>query len=95
MAAKKTLKRDKIQVIADILRAIQAKNGRIKPTHIMYKANLSHTMMNEYLAELQKNDLIVQVQTKTSRSYQLTEKGFEFLSRYKMIGEFLDTFGIN
>ena len=42
-------KRDRLQVIYDILKAISLKNGQIKPTHILYKSNLSHQMMEEYL----------------------------------------------
>jgi predicted transcriptional regulator len=45
-------KRDRLQVIYDILKVIKEKNGRIKPTHILYKSNLSHQMMDEYLREL-------------------------------------------
>ncbi|MFT4343774.1 MAG: winged helix-turn-helix domain-containing protein, partial [Candidatus Woesearchaeota archaeon] len=45
-------KRNRLEVIYDILVAIRNKNGRIKPTHILYKSNLSHKMMNEYLSDL-------------------------------------------
>ncbi|HLD98553.1 MAG TPA: winged helix-turn-helix domain-containing protein, partial [Candidatus Nanoarchaeia archaeon] len=44
-------KRNKLEIIRDILNVIRSRNGKIKPTHILYKSNLSHQMMEEYLAE--------------------------------------------
>ncbi|MFH1209671.1 MAG: winged helix-turn-helix domain-containing protein [archaeon] len=88
-------KRDRIQVIHDILESIKLKNGKIKPTHIMYKSNLSHKMMDIYLKELISKNFIVELQTKQGRTYSLTDKGFNFLSKYNVILEFMDSFGLN
>ena len=51
-------KRERIEIIEDILQAIRDKDGRIKPTHLMYKANLSHKSMKDYLTKLLKNNLV-------------------------------------
>ena len=88
------MKRDRLQVIRDILKVIQERNGRIKPTHIMYKANLSHQMLEEYLAELIEKELIRESRLKKGRTYSLTDKGFKYLQQYKMIAEFTDSFGL-
>lgn len=87
-------KRDRLQVIHDILKAIQDKNGNIRPTHILYKANLSHQMLEEYLNELISKNFIIENHSKSGKTYSITEKGFDFLNRYKLIIEFTDTFGL-
>ena len=88
-------RRDRLQVIYDILKAIQDKNGKIKPTHILYKSNLSHQMMEEYLGELISGGFVEEIQTSTGKSYRLTEKGFDYLNKYQVITEFIDSFGLN
>jgi predicted transcriptional regulator len=90
-----SVKRERLQVIHDILRAVADKNGRIKPTHILYKANLSHQMLAEYLSELIKKELIVEENGKSGKTYSVTPKGFDYLNKYKMIVEFVDSFGLN
>ncbi len=88
-------KRDRLQVIYDILEAIRNKNGTIKPTHILYKSNLSHQMMEEYLNDLIAKQFLVQINKDDKRSYALTEKGFKYLEQYKFVSEFVDSFGLN
>ncbi|GIU69489.1 MAG: hypothetical protein KatS3mg002_0725 [Candidatus Woesearchaeota archaeon] len=87
-------KRDKLQIIYDILKAIHDKNNRIKPTHILYKSNLSHQMMETYLKELINKDFIVLNIDKNGKTYSLTQKGFDYLNKYKLISEFTDSFGL-
>ena len=89
------MKRDRLQVIHDILKAIQDKNGKIKPTHILYKANLSHQMLEEYLDELKKKDFVIEQDNKNSKNYSLTPKGFEYLNKYRLIVEFTESFGLD
>jgi len=88
-------KRDRLQVIYDILRVIQEKNGNIKPTHILYKSNLSHNMMEEYLNELIEKGFIVEHQAQKGKTYSLTQKGFDYLNKYRFIIEFVESFGLN
>ena len=88
-------KRDRLQIMYDILRAIADKNGRIKPTHILYKSNLSHQMMDEYLTELMSKGFVEEQMTKTGKTYSLTQKGFDYVNKYKMIVEFTQSFGLD
>ena len=90
-----TVKRDRLQVIYDILKAIQDKNGLIKPTHILYKANLSSQMLSEYLTDLITREFVIETQSKSGKTYSLTDKGFNYLREYKTIVEFIDVFGLD
>jgi predicted transcriptional regulator len=87
-------KRDRLKVIHDILRAIQARNGKIKPTHIIYKANLSHAMLDEYMKEMINKGFVKEHRHKRGKTYALTEKGFNFIEEYKTITSFLESFGL-
>jgi len=83
-----------LEIIHDILLSIQKKNGRIKPTHLLYKSNLSYQRMNLYLDELMKQGLVDKDFDDKSKFYILTDKGYEFLVEFKRIREFSDSFGI-
>ena len=87
-------KRTKLEVIYDILTVIRSKNGKIKPTHILYKSNLSYQMMDEYLTELIRKGFIRETLEKKNKSYLLTDKGFSFLEKYTLVKEFTTSFGL-
>lgn len=87
-------KRNKLQVTFDILKAIQEKNGKIKRTHILYKANLSHQMLDEYLKDLIERDFVIEENAKV-RNYSLTDKGFDYINKYQRIVSFTEFFGID
>ncbi len=87
-------KRDRIQIIHDILISIQEKNGLIKPTHLLYKSNLSHDRLKKYVNELIESGMIKEELHSGKKHYKLTEKGFKFIFEYKRIKEFTETFGI-
>lgn len=89
-----TSRRSKIDVVMDILVSIQNKGGAIKPTHLMYKSNLSHKLLKEYVLELKSRSLIEEITIKENRYVTLTEKGQEFLARLKRMKEFIEAFGL-
>ncbi len=88
-------KRNKLEVIRDILLVIQERNGRAKPTRILYKSNLSHIMMKEYIQDLISRGLIKENRAKEGRTYAITEKGSKYLSEYSTIVNFMESFGLN
>ena len=87
-------KRDRLEIFHDMLKAINNKNGKIKPTHLMYKSNLSHSMLNEYLAELIKRKFIEEIETNEGKSYIITKAGLEYIEKYSSIIKFVDSFGL-
>ena len=82
------------------LSAIQNKGGKIKPTHLMYKSNLSHKLLNSYLEELLLKELvvveeeIVKKKKRAAKVVKITEKGLAFLAEFRRMREFTDAFGL-
>ncbi len=87
-------KRSQLEVIRDMLASIEGKGGTIKPTHLMYKSNLSYKMMQEYLAILLGRGLIAETEKKGKKAYTITQKGLAFLFEYKRMAEFTEAFGL-
>ena len=87
-------RRSNIEVIHDMLNSIRQKGGAIKPTHLMYKANLSHQQMKLYIEQLMTKDLIEEQMQANKKQIALTDKGYQFLSEYRKMKEFIDAFGL-
>jgi predicted transcriptional regulator len=87
-------KRDRMQIIQDILLSIQRKGGRIKPTHLLYKSNLSYQRMNLYLEELMEKGLVAKDFDDENKFFTLTDKGYQFLAEYQRMSEFTKSFGL-
>ena len=68
-----TKKRDRLEIIKDILETIRDKGEKVRPTHIMYKANLSHQMLTEYTDELLTKKLILEDKDKKGRPIVISE----------------------
>jgi len=83
-----------MEIISDMLAIVQGKNGTIKPTHLMYKANLSHSQMKAYLDELIEKGMIKKDDIKTGTMIAITPSGRDFLFKYNQMREFERTFGL-
>ncbi len=88
-------RRSKLEIISDILCAIRDKSGgKIKPTHLLYKSNLSHKKMTEYLEELISKEMVKEELVDTYKYIIITDKGLGFLTEIKRIEEFTESFGL-
>lgn len=83
-----------MDIISDMLSIIRERGGSIKPTHLMYKANLSHKQMKSYLEELMKKNMIqTSVPGKENRII-ITKNGVEFNLKYLQMKDLEKTFGL-
>ena len=87
-------RRGKLEIIHDMLNSIQLKGGKIKPTHLLYKSNLSHSKMKEYLDELIGKGMVDEIEEKGKKMFIITDKGNNFLLEFGRIKEFSDSFGL-
>lgn len=85
--------RSKARIFADILRAIAA-DRETKPTHILYKANLSYDRLTKYLGMLEANGLISKNSEGEKTSYSITDKGRYFLQEFRKVEDFTTAFGL-
>ena len=86
-------KRDRLEVIHDILKIIRHYNNSIKPTPLLRYSNLSSQSFSEYLSELLEKGFVKEIIDEKGRKFfTLTDKGFEYLDKYKLIIGFIDEF---
>ena len=76
--------RSRTDITAQIL---EAANGGVTKTKIMYKAFLSYAQLKEYLTVLIENGLLEYIEGE--QIYKTTEKGNRFLKIYNQIGEYV------
>lgn len=84
-----------MDIVGDMLAAIQAKGGKIKPTHLMYKANLSYAQLKTYLDELVEKEFVKEIEVgKNHNNYIIiTEKGDKFVQKVQEMRQFERSFG--
>lgn len=85
--------RSKGRIFADILRAVKIE-GSARPTHILYKANLSHDRLTKYLTMLEESELLTRSIDCEKSEYSITEKGEQFLVEFRRMEQFADAFGL-
>lgn len=88
-------KRTKVDIINEMLLAIMQKGGEIKPTHLMYKANLSYSLMNTYLDELIEKEMVRRQPKKHNTYLLITDKGYHFVEKFRQMKEFERAFGLD
>ena len=85
--------RSVLRINLDILNAVRDE-GDAKPTHILYKANLSHERLVRYLDDLTAKGLIDMKSDGENRTYSLTPKGVSFLIEMRRAESFVQGFGL-
>ena len=86
-------KRERLEVIHDMLKVIMDNHNSIKPTPLLRKSNLSSQSFNEYLNELLEKELIKDFFDKKGKKfYTLTDKGFKYIEKYQLILGFIGEF---
>ena len=87
-------KRDRLEIIYDILRIIKENDNMILPTPLLRFSNLSTQNFNRYITKLLEKKLIEEKYDRGRKYYSLSERGFEFLKKYRSIREFIEEFGL-
>ncbi|NMG83749.1 MAG: winged helix DNA-binding protein [Methanosarcinales archaeon] len=86
-------KRDRLEVIYDILKIIRYHNNSIKPTPLLRYSNLSSQSFSEYLNELLEKGLLKEIIDEKGKKFlTLTDKGSKYLEKYKLILGFIEEF---
>ena len=88
-------KRDRLEIIFDLLKIIQNKNNSIKYTPLLRQTNLSSQGFIEYYNELLTKGFIKEIYDKKNKKFiTLTDKGFIYLEKYRKIKGFIEEFGL-
>jgi predicted transcriptional regulator len=91
----KPMRRSKLEIHIDILKAL-AYHGRLKPTHITYKANVNCSALKECLEFLVERNLVKEQYDSKKRQarkyYAITEQGLTVLKNVREINNALHVF---
>ena len=80
-------RRDKLVIMTEIVSI--AKKGTSK-THIMFKANLSFSQLNQYISLLSHTSLLEKSACDGRVIYKATQKGLEFMEKQQQIMDLLN-----
>ena len=78
-----------MEVKIDILQAISEGAGR--PTHIMYRSNLSWAVMRNFIKTLEEQGLVNSTVVEGRKNYVLTQKGIRVLDTYSNVRKQLES----
>jgi predicted transcriptional regulator len=86
-------RRDRLEVVYDILKIIRQHHNSIKPTPLLRYSNLSSQSFSEYLNELLEKGFVKEIIDEKGKKFlTLTDKGFRYLEKYKLILGFIEEF---
>lgn len=85
-------KREKLEVVRDILKIIQENHNQIKLTPLLRKSNLSSKRFYIYLKELLDKEFIREMKDKNGKHFSLTIKGHRYVEKYQNIVNFIEEF---
>ena len=88
----KKTRRSKMKIYGEllsILKSEKSSSDKIVLTHIQAKMNVPFDRLKSYLLDLEELNLI-----QDQDSYNLTQKGIQYLEEYKKILDFMERMGI-
>ena len=87
--------RSSMQIVSDLLVATEqsGKEG-IKKTHLLTKANLSHSRLTKFIENLTGAGLINKIEYDGKNTFVITSKGRQYLESYKQFSNFTGSFGL-
>ena len=85
----KISKRSRLERYIDILRAVN-ENGPLRRTHILYKANLAWSDLEDALGRLEDAGALRKVVGTSGVFYEITDSGRRFLSNFVSVKESLE-----
>lgn len=86
-------KRERLEIIRDILKIIKENSNLIKPTPLLRNSNISSINFNKYFSELIEKGFVKETTNKKGEKFiSLTGKGFRFLEKYSAIISFIEEF---
>jgi len=89
----KYMRRSKLEMYIDVLKVL-SRNGPLKLTHIMYKANVNCSVLKQYLDFLIQQNLVREQcvgkkRSKTRIVYAITERGGTVLKYFRELNSAL------
>ncbi|WP_292390186.1 winged helix-turn-helix domain-containing protein [Methanosarcina sp. UBA5] len=87
-------KRERLEIIYDILVLISNNHNQIKPTPLLRKSNLCSIQFEKYILELLEKDFIETQIVDSKKHYKLTKKGFKYIDEYKSFLKIIEDFDL-
>jgi predicted transcriptional regulator len=87
-------KRERLEIIYEILVLISNNHNQIKPTPLLRKSNLCSTQFEKYISELLEKEIIETQVVDSKKHYKLTKKGFKYIDEYKSFLKMLEEFDL-
>ncbi len=87
--------RSSMQILGDLLTATeQSGQEGIKTTHLLTKANLSHTRLTKFIENLTGSGLINKIEFDGKHTFVITQKGRQYLESYAKFANIAQSFGL-
>ena len=87
--------RTSMQIVSDLLEATKQSGVEgIKTTHLLSKANLSHSRLTKFIENLTGAGLINKIEYDGKRTFVITSKGRQYLESYEQFSNLAGSFGL-
>ena len=91
-----TTYRTSMHIVADLLKATEefGQEG-IKTTSLLTKANLSHSRLSKFMANLTGAGLINKIEFDGKNTFVITPRGKQYLESYARFSSIAESFGLD